>query len=103
MPNLLSDLPVWIASEIRWNARLDFLEEFWDSQEQFAEAMNCQGLADRVNPMLFSAFNAKTPHEAMMFLRDAKKAVEEFSSELLPDEFIQRARDEWEAQEVEHG
>jgi hypothetical protein len=97
MPNLLNDLLPWEASEIQWSARQKFLEFFWDDQEEFNLSMRCQGAEDLVNPKLKAALVAidRDPQAAILFLREAKKSLEEFATSVVPDEFLKQARDEY--------
>jgi hypothetical protein len=105
MPNLLNDFLPWEASEINWSARRLFLEYFWDNQEEFDLTMRCQGTEDLVNPKLKAALVAidRDPQAAILFLREAKRSLEEFASSVVPDEFVKEARDEYlDNAEIEH-
>lgn len=97
MPDPLSDLLPWEASEVRYNARELFLEYLWDSQEEFDLTMQCRGTEDLVNPKLFAALVAvdRDPQASLTFLRAAKRALEEFASSVLPDHFIEQAKNEY--------
>lgn len=95
MPDLLQDFPPWISSEIYWAAREEFLIAFWDDQEMFNETLICKGMIDRVYPMLRAALVAKSSWDAQRFLVDAKRAIEEFSTSIIPDDYLRQARDEY--------
>jgi hypothetical protein len=97
MPNLLNDFLPWESSEIQWSARQKFLEFFWDDLEEFNLTMRCQGTEDLVNPKLKAALVAldRDPQAAILFLREAKKSLEEFATSVVPDSFIKEARDEY--------
>jgi hypothetical protein len=97
MPDILQDFLPWESSEIRWSARQKFLEFFWDDLEEFNLTMRCQGTEDLVNPKLKAALVAidRDPQAAILFLREAKKSLEEFATSVVPDEFLKQARDEY--------
>lgn len=86
----LNDYPPWVASEFRYNARALFLEDFWQDQEQFDEALRCVGTERTVNPTLRTAMvlAEKEPERALTFLKSAKKALDDFAAEIVPDEYL---------------